>query len=140
MLSLAPHSSHILSSPSFAFRGRHSGFPFGPIFCILLRHFNLSHVLSHRIHKPPFGPSRFIFPGSCILSILSPNNISIIYPRYLQVQTTPVLPLMFSPFLSLLTKIVTSFNSAILPTLMLSIPSHNCATVIVSGDSTIVCV
>ena len=33
--------------------------PFGPIFCILLRHFNLSHVLSHHIHKPPFLPSPF---------------------------------------------------------------------------------
>ena len=29
--------------------------PFVPIFCILLRHFNLSHVLSRRIHEPPFS-------------------------------------------------------------------------------------
>ena len=30
---------------------------FGPNFCILLRHFNHCHVLSHRIHKRPFYPS-----------------------------------------------------------------------------------
>ena len=27
--------------------------------CIFLRHFNLSHVLFHHIHKPPFWPSPF---------------------------------------------------------------------------------
>ena len=32
-------------------------------FCILFRHFNLSHVLFHHIHKPPFWPSPF--PLSC---------------------------------------------------------------------------
>ena len=34
-------------------------FPVVPIVCILLRHFNLSHVLFHHIHKPPFWPSPF---------------------------------------------------------------------------------
>ena len=33
--------------------------PVSPINCILLRHFNLSHVLFHHIHKPPFWPSPF---------------------------------------------------------------------------------
>ena len=37
------------------------------IFCILLRHFNLSHVLFHHIHKPSFWPSRIPF----LLSFLS---------------------------------------------------------------------
>ena len=46
--------------------------PVAPIFCILLLHFNLSHVLFHHIHKPPFWPSRFLCSGNSILSILLP--------------------------------------------------------------------
>ena len=53
--------------------------PVSPINCILLRHFNLSHVLFHHIHKPPFWPSPF--PLSWQLHPQHPSpNIPIIFP------------------------------------------------------------
>ena len=58
--------SHEFFRYAFVFRLLSSGlatadFPssFGPIFCILLRHFNHCHAVSHRIHKLPFKPSPF---------------------------------------------------------------------------------
>ena len=70
----------------FPIRGRHSGFsyPVAHIFCILLRHFNLSHVLFHHIHKPPFWPSPF--PLSWQLHPQHPSpNIPIIFPQYMSI-------------------------------------------------------
>ena len=56
--------------------------PVVPIFCILLRHFNLSHVLFHHIHKPHFWPSPF--PLSWQLHPQHPSpNIPIIFPQYM---------------------------------------------------------
>ena len=56
--------------------------PVVPIFGILLRHFNLSHVLFRRILKPPFGP----FPLSWQLHPRHPShNISIIFPPYMSI-------------------------------------------------------
>ena len=56
--------------------------PFGPMFCILLRHFSHYHVLSHLIHKPPFRPS--LFPLSWQLHPQHPSpNIPIIFPLYM---------------------------------------------------------
>ena len=53
--------------------------PVVPIFCILLRHFNLSHVLLQHVHKPPFGPSPF--PLSWQLHTQHPSpNLPIIFP------------------------------------------------------------
>ena len=54
--------------------------PFGPIFCILLRHFNHRLALSHRIHKPPFTYSRFHLSWQFRLQHLS-LNILVIIPR-----------------------------------------------------------
>ena len=64
---------------------------FVPIFCILLRHFNHCHVLSHRIHIM-LGLPCFLFPDSSIISILLPIYPFIIYPSYMYVQTTTVSP------------------------------------------------
>ena len=53
--------------------------PVVSINCIFLRHFNLSHVLFHHIHKPPFWPS--VFPLSWQLHPQHPSpNIPIIFP------------------------------------------------------------
>ena len=53
--------------------------PIVPVFCILLRHFNLSHVLFHHIHKPPVWPSPF--PLSWQLHPQHPSpNLPIIFP------------------------------------------------------------
>ena len=53
--------------------------PVVSINCIFLRHFNLSHVLFHHIHKPPFWPSPF--PLSWQLHHQHPSpNIPIIFP------------------------------------------------------------
>ena len=52
--------------------------PVVPIFCILLGHFNLSHVVFHNTPiSLRFGLPGFLFPGKFILSILLP-----IYPSY----------------------------------------------------------
>ena len=56
--------------------------PFGPIFCILLRHFNHCHVLFHRIHKPPFMPSPFPLTWQLHPQNHYPN-IPIIFPSYM---------------------------------------------------------
>ena len=49
------------------------------IFCILLRRFNLSLVLFHHIHKPPFWPSPF--PISWQLHPQHPSpNIPMLFP------------------------------------------------------------
>ena len=56
--------------------------PFGPIFCILLRHFNQSHVLSHCIHKPPFWPSPFPLSWQLHPQHRS-HNMPIILPLYM---------------------------------------------------------
>ena len=53
--------------------------PVSPINCILLRHFNLSHVLFHHIHKPPFWPSPFPLSWQRHPQHPSPN-IHIIFP------------------------------------------------------------
>ena len=79
----------LLSSSSFGFFP--SGvatadfqFPVAPIVCILLLHFNLSHVLFHHIHKPPFWPSPF--PLSWQLHPQHPSpNIPIIFPQYMSI-------------------------------------------------------
>ena len=56
--------------------------PVVPIFSILFRHFNLSHVLFHHIHKPPFWPSPF--PLSWQLHPQHPShNMPIIFPKYI---------------------------------------------------------
>ena len=53
--------------------------PVVPINCIFLRHFNVSHVLFHHIHKPHFWPSPF--PLSWQLHPQHPSpNIPIIFP------------------------------------------------------------
>ena len=53
--------------------------PVVSINCIFLRHFNLSHVLFHHIHKPPFWPSPF--PLSWQLHPQHPSpNIPTIFP------------------------------------------------------------
>ena len=58
--------------------------PVVPIFCILLRHLNLSHALFHHIHKPPFWPSPF--PLSWQLHPQHPSpNIAIIFPPYMTI-------------------------------------------------------
>ena len=58
--------------------------PVVPIFCILLRHFNLSLVLFHHIHKPPSWPSPF--PLSWQLHPQHPSpNIPIIFPPYMSI-------------------------------------------------------
>ena len=54
------------------------------IFCILLRHFNLSHVLFHHIHKPPFWPSPFPLSWQLHPQHLSPH-IPIIFPPYMTI-------------------------------------------------------
>ena len=94
--------------------------PVAPIFCILLRHFNLSHVLFHHIHKPRFWPSRQLHPQHP-----SPN-IPIIFPQYMSIPPQSRISCFLSkpshlcscpsdvfipdlcPFLSLLMKILTS--------------------------------
>ena len=63
-----------------------------PIFCILLSHFDLSHVLFHHIHKPPFWSSPF--PLSWQLHPHHPfPNMSIIFPPYM---STPPQSLVFT--------------------------------------------
>ena len=69
--------SPLLLLPSWVATEDYFQSPCGPIFCILLRHFNHCHVLSHRIHIHPFR--RLLFPGSSILSILL-SNIPVILP------------------------------------------------------------
>ena len=68
--------------------------PFGPIFCILLRHFNHCHVLFHGFRKPSFRPSPFPlswhFPSSASFSRYTHHLSSV------HVQTISVLPLVFS--------------------------------------------
>ena len=54
--------------------------PFGPNFCILLRHLTHCHVLTHCIHKPPF---RF-------------SSIPDTRPQY----HSPNIPIMFPPYMS----------------------------------------
>ena len=58
--------------------------PVVPIFCILLRHFNLSHVLFHHIHKPPLWPSPFPLSWQLHPQHLSPN-IRITFPPYVTI-------------------------------------------------------
>ena len=58
--------------------------PFCSILRVFLRHFHCCHVLSHRIHKPPFRSSPFLFPGSSIVSVLLP-----IYPAASFLSTCP---------------------------------------------------
>ena len=96
--------------------------PVVSINCILLHHFNLSHVLFHHIHKPPFGLPRFLFPGNSILSIRPPiypsyflhrcpNQLSLASRVFSPNPCCPsdvLIPDLTSPFLSLLMKIVTS--------------------------------
>ena len=48
-------------------------------FCIILRHFNLSHILFHHIHKPPVWPSSFPLSWQLNPQHHSPN-IPIIFP------------------------------------------------------------
>ena len=80
-----PHP-HLFSFFFFFFRLFPSGVatadflsPVYPINCILLRHLNLSNVLFHHIHKPPFWPSPF--PLSWQLHPQHPSpNIPIIFP------------------------------------------------------------
>ena len=71
--------------------------PVVPNFCILLRHFNLSHVLFHHIHKPPFWPS--LFPHSWQFHDFHPQhpspNTPIIFPLYMS--KPPQSCLVFSP-------------------------------------------
>ena len=72
-------------------RGRHNRFPtpFVPIFCILLRHFNHYHVLSHRIQIPPllaFIVSSFLAVQSSASLSQYTHNLSSVH-----VQTTSVL-------------------------------------------------
>ena len=69
--------------------------PVVSINCIFLRHFNLSHVLFHHIHKPPFWPSPF--PLSWQLHPQHPSpNIPIIFPPYVSIPSQSCL----SSFLS----------------------------------------
>ena len=79
---------------------------FGPIFCLLLRHFNHCHVLSHRIINLLLGLPRFLFPDSSILSILPPiypssflrtcpNHLSLA-SRVFSKPSTCAVPLMYS--------------------------------------------
>ena len=78
------HGSNLLLLSASPTRGRHSGFSnfFVSIISILLRHFNLSHVLSHRIHKPLFRTSPF--PLSWQLHPQHPSlNIPIVFPPYM---------------------------------------------------------
>ena len=73
--------------------------PFGSIICILLRHFNHCHVLSHRIllrhfnhchvlphriHKPPFRPTPFPLSWQLLPRHPSPN-IPVIFPPYMSI-------------------------------------------------------
>ena len=53
--------------------------PVVSINCILLRHFNLRHVLFHHIHKPPFWPSPFPLSWQ-FHPQHSSSNIPIIFP------------------------------------------------------------
>ena len=65
--------------------------PVVPILSILFRHFNISHVLFHHIHTPPFHVSSFLaVPPSASLSQYTYHISSV------HVQTTSVLPLVFS--------------------------------------------
>ena len=66
------------SSSSFRFfppgvATAHFPSPVSPIFCILLRHFNLSHVLFHHIYKPLLWPSPFPLSWQLHLQHPSPN-------------------------------------------------------------------
>ena len=61
-----------------------------PVLCILLRHFNLSHVYFHHIHEHPFWPS-----PSSLSWLLHPQrpstNIPIIFPPYMSKPPQPCL-------------------------------------------------
>ena len=81
------HIQHLLLLSAFPIRGRHSGFSissYSYIFCNLLRHSNLSHVLFHHVHKPPFLPSPF--PLSWQL-----------HPQH----SSPIIPIIFPPYMSI---------------------------------------
>ena len=69
--------------------------PVVPIFCILLRHFNLGHVLFHHIHKPPFWPSPFLLSWQLHPHHSSPN-IPIMFPTYMSIPPQSC-SLLFSP-------------------------------------------
>ena len=63
----------------------------GPIFCILLRHFNrfnLSHALFHHVHKPPFWPSSF--PLSWQLHPQHPIAFTYFLIGYFRLGPTPI--------------------------------------------------
>ena len=71
---------------AFPIKGRHCGFPSQvvPIFCILLRHFNLSHVLLHHIHKTVWP-----FPLSWQLRPQHPSpDMPVICPPYTSIVTS----------------------------------------------------
>ena len=102
--------------------------PFGPIFCILLRHFSHWHIISHRTINLLLGLPRSLFPCRSILSILLPICPSLFppYRRYMSKPHQSCLSCFLSnlshpccpgdvlihswscPFLSLLKNIVTS--------------------------------
>ena len=51
--------------------------PFCSLLCVFLRHFHCRHVLSHRIHKPPFKPSPCSLSWQLHRQHPSPNILSI---------------------------------------------------------------
>ena len=56
--------------------------PFCSLLCVFLRHFHCRHILSHRIHKPPFRPSPFHLSWQLHRQHPSPNVPSI-FPQYM---------------------------------------------------------
>ena len=67
-----------------------------PFCCILFRHFNHCHVLSHRIHKLPLRPSPF--PLSCQFHPQHPSpNFPIIFRPYMSIPSQSCLPPYFLP-------------------------------------------
>ena len=91
-----PWSSFFLSFRLLPSRVATADFPtaFGPMLCILFRHFNHSHVLSHRIHKPYSQ-----------------------HPLPLQFDTkhpAPIIPIIFPPYMYIMSKRTQSCLSCLL--------------------------
>ena len=98
--------------------------PFCSLVCVFLRHFHCCHVLTYRINLL-LGLPRFLFSGSCIVSILlpiypasflsaCPNHLSLASRYFLSKTSKLRCPSdvltrsWFGPFSSLLTQILTS--------------------------------
>ena len=71
--------------------------PFCSLLRVFFRHFHCCHVLSHRIHKPPFRSSPFPLSWQLHPQHPSPNIPGSIFPQYIRPNHLGLASRTFSP-------------------------------------------